>query len=96
LLKRVIPVFLRELPGRTARLRAAYAAQDVETLAQLCHGLKGASRILGANELAAAAERIEREAYGGTLPDAEEIGALLDLAGHAGRALRRNLADPDT
>ena len=91
LLRRVIPVYLRELPDRTAGLRAAFDRHDTAALAQFCHGLKGASRILGATELAAMCERSEQRAYEGTMPRPDELDELLDLAWRTGQELRRRL-----
>ena len=94
-LRRVIPAYLRELPGREARMRAAFDARDLEAVARLCHGLKGASRVAGANELAIKCDRLEQGAYEGTLPDASEMKALLDLARRTGIDLQRELASLD-
>ncbi len=91
LLRRVIPVYLRELPDRTAGLRAAFDRQDTAAFAQFCHGLKGASRILGATELAATCERSEQRAYEGAMPRPDELDELLDLARRIGQKLRRRL-----
>lgn len=94
LLRRVVPVYLRELPSRTNALRAAFTARDPECLARLCHALKGAGRILGATALAAACEHMEQRAYAGQLPDADALEDLIDLATLTGRELRRKLAAP--
>jgi len=92
LLRRVIPAYLRELPDREARMRTALGAQDAEAVAQLCHGLKGASRVVGATELAAICDQVEQDAYAGTLPDRIEADQLLDLARRTARELRNRLA----
>ena len=94
-LRRVIPAYLRELPGREVRLRAAFDARDPEAIARLCHGLKGASRAVGAAELADTCDRLEQGAYAGTLPDINELRALLDLARGAGIELQRELDSLD-
>ncbi|MDH3553955.1 MAG: response regulator [Gammaproteobacteria bacterium] len=91
LLRRVIPLYLRELPRRTAELRAAFDRRDAQALAQLCHGLKGASRIVGATGLAAICERSEQQAYAGILPERQDLDELLELARRAARQLRRRL-----
>lgn len=91
LLRRVIPVFLRELPGRTSGLRAACQRKDAAALAQICHGLKGASRILGATELASLCEHHEQRAYDGILPGSRELEELLALASRTRRQLRLRL-----
>lgn len=93
LLRHVIPSYLRELPDREKRLRAAYQAQDVDAVAQLCHGLKGASRVVGAAELAAICDRLEQGGYAGSLPAPAEIDELLDLARRTAHKLRRKLTE---
>ncbi|MDH3338316.1 MAG: response regulator [Gammaproteobacteria bacterium] len=96
LLRRVIPAYLRELPEREARMRKALGAQDAEAVAQLCHGLKGASRVVGATELAAICDQLEQNAYAGTLPDTIKADQLLDLARRTARELRNRLAVLET
>lgn len=91
LLRRVAPVYLRELPGRIGRLRVALEERDSTALASLCHALKGASRIFGATALAAACEEMERSAYDGRLPDAAQLDDLIGLAMDTGEELRRQL-----
>ena len=96
LLRRVIPAYLRELPNREARMRTALGAQDAEAVAQICHGLKGASRVVGATELAAICDQMEQDAYRGTLPDNSKADQLLDLARRTARELRNRLAVLET
>jgi CheY-like chemotaxis protein/HPt (histidine-containing phosphotransfer) domain-containing protein len=96
LLRRVIPAYLRELPDREARMRTALGAQDAEAVAQLCHGLKGASRVVGATELAAICDQLEQDAYAGMLPDTTRADQLLDLARRTARELRNRLAVLET
>lgn len=93
LLRRVIPVFLRELPGRVRGLRAAFDGADVENFGRLCHGLKGSSRSLGATDLALACERLETRAYDGALPPPGDLDAVLALAGRTSEELSRKLAE---
>lgn len=95
LLRHVIPAYLRELPGREARLQSALAAKDAAAVGRLLHGLKGASRAVGAAELAALCERLEQVVDAGRLPDGETIDALLAVARGTARALRRKLASLD-
>ena len=95
LLRRVIPVYLRELPERETRLRAALGSKDAEAFGRLFHGLKGASRVVGATELATMCERLEQDAYAGNLPDATVIDELLDLARRTATELRRKLTTLD-
>ena len=96
LLRRVVPVYLRELPGRIGRLRVAFEDRDPEALASLCHALKGAGRVLGATALAEACEEMERRAYDARLPDATGLDDLISLATDAGEELRQRFAAADT
>ena len=90
-LQKVIPVFLRELPGRRAGIEAAIAAEDADRFAQLCHGLKGASRSIGAVDLAGQCDEFERLGRDGALPPATDVDSLLDLAERTRKALERQL-----
>jgi len=87
LLRRVIPVFIRELPARKQNLRAAYEAADSTTFGQLCHGLKGSSRSIGAADLAAACELHEKQGFDGKLPSTGTLAELLTLADGTAHAL---------
>jgi CheY-like chemotaxis protein/HPt (histidine-containing phosphotransfer) domain-containing protein len=91
LLQKVIPVFLRELPGRELALKEAFRRGDAQALAQVCHGLKGASRSIGGTEFANECERCEQRGYAGELPRASELESLLDLGRRTGRALAARL-----
>lgn len=91
LFRRVIPVYLRELPGREQGLRDALRDRDAASLARVCHSLKGTSRVLGATELAERCEVLETDAYAGNLPDREAVEQLLDLARRTARKLRAKL-----
>ncbi len=91
LLQKVIPVYLRELPGRQEGLVDAFAAGDPQAFAQLCHGLKGTSRSIGATELAARCESGEEKGFGGILLERSELDALLDLSNRTEQALRSKL-----
>ena len=90
-LQKVIPVFLRELPGRRSGIEAAIAAEDADRFAQLCHGLKGASRSIGAVDLAGQCDEFERLGRDGALPPATDVDSLLDLAERTRKALERQL-----
>lgn len=89
LLAKVIPVYLRELPGRLAKLEAALAEGDAAAFAQYCHGLKGTSQSIGAAELAALCSDYEQAGYEGGLPSVEQFAEFRDLAERTGVALRR-------
>ncbi len=89
LLAKVIPVYLRELPGRLAKLEAALAEGDAAAFAQYCHGLKGTSQSIGAAELAALCSDYEQAGYEDGLPSVEQFAEFRDLAERTGVALRR-------
>jgi CheY-like chemotaxis protein/HPt (histidine-containing phosphotransfer) domain-containing protein len=93
LLAKVIPVYLRELPGRLEKLEAALSSRDATSFAQYCHGLKGTSTSIGAKELAELCGRFEHEAYDNQLPDREAFDGFRDLATRTDTALRRMLQD---
>lgn len=93
LLAKVIPVYLRELPGRLKKLEAALSSRDAISFAQYCHGLKGTSTSIGAKELAELCGRFEHEAYDNQLPDREAFDGFRDLATRTDTALRRMLQD---
>ena len=96
LLRKVIPVYLRELPGRRSSLSEAFRTGDAPAFARLCHGLKGSSRSIGAAMLAQSCERLEQDAYEGQLPTAETLAELLDLATRTGTELRQRLEALDS
>ena len=93
LLTKVIPVYLRELPGRLDKLRQALEAGDAASLAQYCHGLKGTSKSIGAVELAELCSTYELAGYDGELPSREQFEDFCDLAERTGAALRRTLQE---
>ncbi|MEM7081898.1 MAG: ATP-binding protein [Pseudomonadota bacterium] len=91
LLRKVIPVYLRELPARQQSLSQSFAEKDVQVFAQVCHGLKGSSRSIGANELARRCEAAERQGFEGELPTQNEINDLLQLTARTAKALEAKL-----
>ena len=91
LLRRVIPVFVREMPGRQRTLREAHSNQDSVTFARLCHSLKGSCRSIGADPLAKECERLEQISYGGELPSANEFEAFVTLSDDTVQALSDEL-----
>jgi signal transduction histidine kinase/CheY-like chemotaxis protein len=93
LLAKVIPVYLRELPGRLEKLDAALNNKDAESFAQYCHGLKGTSQSIGATELADLCGQYELSGYDGNLPSSGEFSDFRDLAERTGVALRRTLQE---
>ena len=93
LLSKVIPVYLRELPGRLDKLQTALTGKDTASFAQYCHGLKGTSNSIGASELAALCSRYEQAAYDGDLPTQQKFDEFQDLARRTDAALRRTLKE---
>ncbi len=93
LLAKVIPVYLRELPGRLEHLDKAFVEGDVENFARYCHGLKGTSKSIGAVELADTCSRFELAGYEGELPGRKDFDALRDLASRTAVALKRTLKE---
>ena len=69
LLARVIPIFLRELPGRFERLETALASRDCENFGRICHALKGSSLSVGADPLAERCSELQSNAEAGLLPE---------------------------
>ncbi len=92
----MVPVYLRETPGRIRALRAAFDARDSAALASLCHSLKGAGRVLGATALAAACEDMEHAAYAGGMPDRATLDNLIGLVNDAGDKFRRQFNSAKT
>jgi len=93
LLAKVIPVYLRELPGRLQKLDAALSKNDTAAFAQYCHGLKGTSQSIGATELASLCSDYELAAYDSDLPNRQQFEEFKDLAERTGIALRRILRE---
>ncbi|MEL7450057.1 MAG: response regulator [Pseudomonadota bacterium] len=93
LLSKVVPVYLRELPGRLEKLGDALDDNDAEAFARYCHGLKGTSKSIGAEELAEQCSRFELAGYEDELPSSEEFDELKDLASRTAVALKKTLAD---
>ncbi|MBT8091722.1 MAG: response regulator [Gammaproteobacteria bacterium] len=93
LLAKVIPVYLRELPGRLQKLDAALTKSDTAAFAQYCHGLKGTSQSIGATELASLCSDYELAAYDGGLPNRQQFDEFKDLSERTGVALRRILGE---
>jgi signal transduction histidine kinase/HPt (histidine-containing phosphotransfer) domain-containing protein/BarA-like signal transduction histidine kinase len=61
----LLAVFVGDLDARLATLRGALESNDLTTVREAAHSLKGASREIGARRLAAACERVEDSARDG-------------------------------
>jgi HPt (histidine-containing phosphotransfer) domain-containing protein len=70
----LLPLFIEEIAGLLAIMRAALARGDAEVLKQAAHTLKGSSSYLGAARLAALSAELVQCGRSGTL---EEAGPLL-------------------
>ncbi len=58
-LNKLFAVFLEESRGQVTALRAAFAEGRLDQLSHAAHTVKGSLRLLGAEETAAVAERLE-------------------------------------
>ena len=68
LLERLLYAFVVEQTGTLQALDALFAAQDLSAVARWLHTLRGTAANLGAVELAAAAQQLEREVKAGAEP----------------------------
>ncbi|MEL7312982.1 MAG: ATP-binding protein, partial [Pseudomonadota bacterium] len=91
MLKKVIPVYLRELPRRLRHLDEAITANDLEAFTRYCHGLKGTSKSVGAVDLAEKCSRLEIAGYQGEQPTRAELLTLKKLAQRTALALQQTL-----
>lgn len=84
----LIKMFLREFTDTPARMSRALADNDLESLRQHAHKLKGSSAMLGIERLRQAAEKVERSCRSGMTGDlaaqVEQVGAALEA--FAGKA----------
>jgi len=88
---KVFPVFIRELPSREKKILNSYKKHEVDEFREVCHGLKGSSRSVGATELGELCEKFELLAYDGKLPEAKEINLLINRAKATKSALTKKL-----
>jgi CheY-like chemotaxis protein/HPt (histidine-containing phosphotransfer) domain-containing protein len=84
----LIKMFLQEFTDTPARMSKALADNDLESLRQQAHKLKGSSAMLGIERLRQAAESVERSCRSGMTGDlatqVEQVGAALEeFAGKA-------------
>lgn len=80
-MREVLEEYVRTLPDAVARISSALAARDWVALNQAAHGLKGASRSIGANEVAAICQQIEsfgRAPDSGPLPTLDRLNRSLE------------------
>jgi HPt (histidine-containing phosphotransfer) domain-containing protein len=81
-LSELVDVFLEELKGRLAVLRDSLGKGDLRSASSAAHAIKGSSRSLGANRMAAICEAIER------VPEAAGCDELTLLESEAARVKR--------
>jgi HPt (histidine-containing phosphotransfer) domain-containing protein len=81
-----VALFLAEAPAQIGAIHAALAGTDPDAVRRAAHALKSSARTIGAAELAAGAERIERHARDGALADAGVQARDLDAAFARARA----------
>ncbi|GFK93635.1 Autoinducer 2 sensor kinase/phosphatase LuxQ [Fundidesulfovibrio magnetotacticus] len=74
----LLDIFLRDAPGRTARLRQAWGAGNAQEVAEEAHSIKGSAAVVGAVRLKAAAEELELAARSGRLGPARELLEALE------------------
>lgn len=85
----IVLLFVDQLEGELAGLRAAQAAQDWPGLYRRAHALKGSSGNMGATALSESAARLERAAREGDLEGIErEMAAIEHLAPQTVQALK--------
>ena len=72
--------FMTQARSDLAGLRSALTVQDFPASARIAHRMKGSSRMVGARDLAAACETMERAARQGSPEDAGAARAAMDRA----------------
>ena len=74
----IIDLFLSGSRKRIVELRKSVARHDAPAIAAEAHGLKGSSRQIGAQRLAAACAELEKRGNRGALADAESLIETID------------------
>jgi signal transduction histidine kinase/DNA-binding NarL/FixJ family response regulator len=91
--KEILLDFLAQTQSDCVALEAALEKQDLHELGRIAHRMKGASRIVGARELAFACETMEKAARQGGAQAARAAKAALDGALERLAAYRAEAAD---
>jgi CheY-like chemotaxis protein len=78
-MRRVFGLYIDNVPRIRAELTSALEAAEAEALARAAHALKSMSHNIGARQVAAAAEAIERHARETGVPAAEQMETLVRL-----------------
>ncbi len=93
-LRKLIRIFLKDYPQRTAAMHTALAEHDAETLATAAHALKGTASIFGATEVVETSRQLEAFGRAGDLHAARKSLATLDeQLGRFNRALEALAAE---
>lgn len=82
LLTEIFRVFIDEVPGRQAGIRAAFTAGDLARLTHMAHSLKGVAATMFAEPLRQAAFDLEMASRAANHEQADRlVGRVLDLLG---------------
>jgi HPt (histidine-containing phosphotransfer) domain-containing protein len=88
-LKEILAIYLDDVPGRLADLKAARDAADRPLYVRSAHTIKGSSANVGATEVRALAEKLEQRAKVEPLTELNTALAELEVAfGRAALAIR--------
>ncbi len=77
-LKEVLKLFLEDVPGRLARLRAAREAGNAVELQRVAHSLKGSSGNIGANAMLAVCRLLDELGKSGDVSSGSGLVESLD------------------
>jgi HPt (histidine-containing phosphotransfer) domain-containing protein len=79
-LKEILGIFLEDTPARIAELHASKAKGDATAFTRAAHSIKGSSSNVGAQELRAAAEKLEHHSKQSGLGGADQLLAEVEAA----------------
>ena len=94
ILARTAPAFVAQAQRRMTDLHVAHDIEDLKRLRTIAHAWKGSALSVGACELAALLDAIEKQAAVGRLPGAGPIWQLRSVLDRVVRALE-SYGDPD-
>lgn len=77
MLRELIEIFLRELPGWMAKLEAAVSEDETNVVFRVAHDIKGSTDVFGASNAAEAAQTLERMGRAGDLRGSDEALGVL-------------------
>jgi HPt (histidine-containing phosphotransfer) domain-containing protein len=77
---RLIELFLRDAPGRLARIRAALQQNDAQALQDAAHALNGSASTLGVFRMQELCAELEDLAQSGSADGAAEVVQALEAA----------------